>query len=348
MAKKNRIIVNCVICNKETEKRPHELKEHKNSTCSKECLHEFRSQNNSGINNGRFNGMASQIEQKCNNCNNKIKRYLNPLQRKNKHNFCNKSCYNQWLTKNRKSPPIEKKYEEKNGIKQVKIKWGRKPKERKQTIYLIKKCTICNKEMIKPKSFFKGIRNTCSSNCKDLFFKQTMGGKNNQNFCEKISVECSHCNQIFQKKPSLFSPTLMHFCNFECYGNWRSENLYGENSPLFKGGKNEYGYGWRTAKKKIKEKDGGCLICRKKTEEWGDDCSIHHYIPARLFGIENSDKANDLSNLGQYCSKDHKIVERNSQLIWTQEFFDSTQIIKTHPSLKDKKKNNFHCYSMYK
>jgi len=46
-----------------------------------------------------------------------------------------------------------------------------------------------------------------------------------------IEVTCSHCGSSIEKYPSKVERTDNHFCDGECYGNWRSENVSGREHP---------------------------------------------------------------------------------------------------------------------
>jgi hypothetical protein len=222
--KTTRKTVNCHICNKDMLVIPYTFNRNRHFTCSKECLGKLRSINNSGIKHGRFNNQAGKIYQNCNNCSKEIKRYLNPIQKNNKFNFCSHKC--------------------------------------------------------------------------------------------------------------------------------RANFYSGEKNPRYSGGTNqEYGINWYKVKKIIRNRDKKCLFYKIEKDIDGTNCNVHHYIPLKLFikiGNIDFEKANNINNLGLYCTKCHRIIEKISKLIWTKKFFNATNIINTTPTFKESIKNNFCCYSVYK
>ncbi len=58
-------------------------------------------------------------------------------------------------------------------------------------------------------------------------------GENNPRWVERIIVKCDQCGEEFEVTPSSIKNQHHVFCSRECFGKWRSENLTGENSPVF-------------------------------------------------------------------------------------------------------------------
>jgi len=46
-----------------------------------------------------------------------------------------------------------------------------------------------------------------------------------------VEVDCSHCGATLDVYPSRVERKDNHFCDSDCYGSWRSENVHGENHP---------------------------------------------------------------------------------------------------------------------
>lgn len=62
-------------------------------------------------------------------------------------------------------------------------------------------------------------------------------------------VNCSQCGRRFKRPPSQVEGKENVFCSHKCYAQWRSENLSGENSPLWTG---------------TRHVDAICIQCSKK------------------------------------------------------------------------------------
>lgn len=69
----------------------------------------------------------------------------------------------------------------------------------------------------------------------DFVSEQYMKVHHKQAHGESIAgreVECDYCGNITRKIPSKINDT-HNFCDETCHGKWRSENLYGEDHPLY-------------------------------------------------------------------------------------------------------------------
>lgn len=86
-------------------------------------------------------------------------------------------------------------------------------------------CSYCGKEFICPNDRLRKANNVfCSQKCNGLF---------NQ---KREIVKCSQCGKEISLCPSQIALYEKKFCSGRCYGDWRSENLIGENCVFWKGG----------------------------------------------------------------------------------------------------------------
>lgn len=123
----------------------------------------------------------------------------------------------------------------------------------------------------------------------------------------KTKVRCDWC-----KKPIILSPWQTkraakygHFCNSKCYGQWRSAELAGENSPNWKNGvSGDRGcLHWKTMRFKARKRDGNrCQKCGVKSRS-ARSLDVHHIKPYDMF--DDPRKANSLRNLITLCRKCH-------------------------------------------
>lgn len=77
----------------------------------------------------------------------------------------------------------------------------------------------------------------CSRPCYEKWRSINLSGKNSPRWKERIRIECAQCKKIVEKTPGRLKEWNMHFCSRTCQGQWRSENLTGEKSPGWQGGK---------------------------------------------------------------------------------------------------------------
>lgn len=130
-----------------------------------------------------------------------------------------------------------------------------------------------------------------------------------------IELPCQWCGTMVRRLVSSIDKRSKQgpFCNHECYGLWRSENLTGENSPGWKGGYN-YEYGgshWKSQRRKARERDNNtCQDCGITEQAHGYKLDVHHLIPYDMF--DDPEQANDLGNLITLCRPCH--VKRHQDL----------------------------------
>ncbi len=170
----------------------------------------------------------------CTYCDEEFERKPSQIKR-SKNNFCNKNCYNKWMT--------GKKNTEGNVVKH--------------------NCHQCDKEIVVPNYKFRKFLNGefknlfCDRKCQANWQSVNWKGENNHNYnsikknCEfcgeefttpkkkektakycskncrvegriiREEVDCNYCGTTFSKKPSLIRG--MNFCDRECSSEWNSK-----------------------------------------------------------------------------------------------------------------------------
>jgi 5-methylcytosine-specific restriction endonuclease McrA len=124
-----------------------------------------------------------------------------------------------------------------------------------------------------------------------------------------VTCTCDWCGDEFERYKSKSTRRNGDFCNHECYGKWRAENVVGENHPQWKHGNRDYGKGWNEKKRReVRERDGyKCRACGMSQEKHREICgaalAVHHIRPARLF--DNPEKRNAEDNLVTLCRSCH-------------------------------------------
>jgi len=272
-------LVECENCGTEVEKIPSLIKRTKHHFCSKECHNEWKSENVRGENHPLFN--KEKIS--CDYCGKEFLRRPSHIKRRNKsRNYCSRECKNKDQTEREK-------------VKAV--------------------CTTCGKEFEKYEGQVRNDdRHFCSREC---FENRPMKGENNPNWKGGLAiVECRYCNEEFEVKPARKDEAI--FCSHKCYGKWLSENVKGENHPLYgetlekmQGERNPawrggyepyYGENWHPQRRKALERDNHtCRVCGM--EEDGREHDVHHIVPRREF--DTVEEANILDNLITLCRSCH-------------------------------------------
>lgn len=137
---------------------------------------------------------------------------------------------------------------------------------------------------------------------------------------EMVEVPCTWCGSSLDRHPYRVEKYGRCYCDQECQGKWLSENVTGEDHPLYEGGErwvSKFGPMWHKKRKERLEMDGySCVVCGKSNEEHIEDVGkglhVHHLIPRKEFiNDENKDieEANTMDNLVTLCSKHHRKVE---------------------------------------
>ena len=139
---------------------------------------------------------------------------------------------------------------------------------------------------------------------------------------DKIPVSCENCGDVKEVYPYRLdcNENDRFFCNNKCQGKWWSENLTGEEHPLFLGGgdwSNKMGSMWHNKREACLDRDGyECRVCNitqaEHVEQFGFGLDVHHIEPRRKFYNSNSrsiDEANKMKNLVTLCREHHNKVE---------------------------------------
>ena len=117
-------------------------------------------------------------------------------------------------------------------------------------------------------------------------------------------LTCEMCGETYDRHKSIAEQS--RFCSLDCQGEWTSENLSGEDHPLWKGGRlprSAYGGGLHRLRDAVKERDGyTCQACGRNEGEVRQ-LDTHHIIPIRQF--DSYHDAHTLGNLVTFCTKCH-------------------------------------------
>jgi len=186
-------------------------------------------------------------------------------------------------------------------------------------------CNICGKEFSYYPSSKKGMY--CSQCVKEENWQETpkMIGSDNPRWkggiSKKTERRCSYCNEKIKLTRIRASKDNV-FCNPQCCGKWKSENIFGEKHHHWKGGGNtEYGKGWTETKRKALERDFyTCQRCFESKDDKNYVVDVHHIKPVRTF--DNPEDAHYLENVVTLCRPCHRRVEYNDDIPPRRSFFN--------------------------
>lgn len=199
------------------------------------------------------------------------------------NHFCGTDCEGNWLAENR--------------VGEDSPAWGGGG--------VNTECSNCGDSLtVMEARYKKRERHYCSNTCMAEHYSDRMSGSCNPNWDQSLRVKtsCAWCGDTIERPQSLVEDSDRAFCDLECCGEWRSENLVGESSPAWKGGHERYyGPSWRGQRKRALKRDGSeCQVCGRT-----DTVHVHHITPFRKFGQANHKEANSLSNLVTLCPEHH-------------------------------------------
>lgn len=87
-------------------------------------------------------------------------------------------------------------------------------------------CEYCGKEITVPKDRFeKRDHIFCSKKCAGAFSQK------------RVNVKCDYCGTNIELRPSEVDMYQYHFCDMNCRSKWQSENIVGEKTGSWNGGK---------------------------------------------------------------------------------------------------------------
>lgn len=137
---------------------------------------------------------------------------------------------------------------------------------------------------------------------------------------KKVKVSCSWCGDELTRHNYRVEQSEKSFCDHNCFGKWRSENIVGESHPRYDGGPVlEMGHNWSSIREKVIQRDDeSCTNCgmdrEKHAERFNRDINVHHIMPRKEFirAEEKSiDGANEMDNLKTMCIPCHRKEEDN-------------------------------------
>lgn len=155
---------------------------------------------------------------------------------------------------------------------------------------------------------------TCSFKCRGKRQSRIATGSNANNWRGgSVETKCAQCGRTILRNRHEFERSEKHFCDPECLGKWRSDNIVGPNHPNWRGGwEYDYGPNWEEQREKARERDDYiCQACSATKIDIGQNPDAHHIIPFREFGYipaenDNYLQANQLDNLVCLCPSCHK------------------------------------------
>lgn len=125
----------------------------------------------------------------------------------------------------------------------------------------------------------------------------------------RVTVDCRWCQSELERLPSeLESLERGPFCDLDCYGEWLSQNVVGDDHHQWEGGTLNYGTGWWKVRRVALERDAfQCRHCGRSAEDIGRNPDVHHLKPVRDF--DDPEEAHTLENVVTLCRSCHQLVE---------------------------------------
>lgn len=144
----------------------------------------------------------------CEYCLKKFKRYKCNV-KEGKRVFCGKECADKWKSEN--------------------IRGDNHPLRRKAFVV----CAQCGKESItKPALAKRATKHFCNKKCMSDYEKTFTGESAKHWKGGKQELACKKCGKAFFVDPGKVDER--YFCSKKCADEWRSENIRGENNPIWK------------------------------------------------------------------------------------------------------------------
>lgn len=272
------VATSCTHCNKPIFKQLNQLRE--KNFCSRECTYEWRNSNHF------MSKTRTLVTCRCDFCNTEFE--TTPYQfRKNKNNFCSTNCFQEWKRVNTPSG-INSQY-----YNRIEIK-----------------CDYCGNILYRNPWKIENRKNQfCNKKCHDNWYRLNVKRGSESPQYSTIEKPCSYCGKLLKRQPWQANGYEHTFCNKTCHGKWRSENLIGENNPLWQGGHTEYrGSNWHIQRYLARERDNNtCQHCGITRDQIGRELDVHHIIPFRHF--DDYRIANALPNLITLCGSCHMRAE---------------------------------------
>lgn len=178
-------------------------------------------------------------------------------------------------------------------------------------------CFVCGKELQKISFTHLGKHGMSFDDYRHMFPNAPLtNDSNNRNTRIKFGItkSCVVCGKAFYVKPCNVHNA--KFCSQRCHGIESSVHIRtrtrpsNSEHPLWRGGR-QYYYGptWIRQQKLARERDNHtCQMCGKIESENKRKLDVHHIQDFREFGLEHSEKANQLNNLVALCRRCHSHV----------------------------------------
>jgi hypothetical protein len=122
-----------------------------------------------------------------------------------------------------------------------------------------------------------------------------------------IEVQCKYCGKTISRQPNQIRRASKRgpFCSRECSGKWNGENLVGENSPAWKGGKSMRlgSKRWQRQRRLARERDHDtCQECGATSQNPDRELDVHHIKASDLFAdLRDADALDNLVTLCRRC-----------------------------------------------
>lgn len=255
---------------------------------------EFTSESKSGMSSHESmmhdNGTRFYVTAECDQCGEQFERKDSTIEGKD-NVFCNRECSDEWRSENQfgENHPGYTKKEVECGYCGDSLKRKKSDRENHEILF-------------------------CSHDCRWDYFRENDGYEWEEHWnTNRVTVECEWCGDSLYRIESHANYDNHNFCDHDCYGQWRSENIYGEGHPDYKENtRKHYGASWVVARENRIEKDGyECRACGMTREEhkarYGRDLPVHHVIPLRKF--DDRETGHSIDNLVTACDACHSRFE---------------------------------------
>ena len=168
-------------------------------------------------------------------------------------------------------------------------------------------CFYCGKDFsIQPYRLRDGSQNHfCSLSCSTKFYLAIRWADGPK----MTAVTCAQCGEEialkeWDKRLRDKRGQEQHFCNRQCFAQWKSEHWRLEQNPSWRGGWTPHGKGWAIICNQVrKEQKFRCADCKVTEETLRRALDVHHIIAARFFKTDQ--EASARANLVALCHSCH-------------------------------------------
>jgi hypothetical protein len=155
----------------------------------------------------------------------------------------------------------------------------------------------------------------CSSDCNQIWIEREYSGKNHPDWQGgPETVQCDICQENYvERYGHELENTEVVVCSRDCLYEWTSEGREmpnGEDHWCWKDETSRWYYGsnWRTARRRVKERDEVCQVCLHDGSDRNLD--VHHIKKLRKF--DDPKESNTPDNLILLCRRCHMKVEHGN------------------------------------